>query len=230
MSMRNPILRITRNANGEVVFEVSGRLTAENVAEMEALLAAETTGRRIVLDCTDLRSVDAEAVKFLEKWEADSIQLKNCGLYIREWIRRERLERKSGKNSDIGNGRVPFDLSTATQSAYKRELDAGWGKPADNGLSGVLHTEKRSSTACRLQSPSRPIGPLFLGPTGSGKTRICSTRFGSARCAGPQPPTPSASAPSFLFVRQPRKALLRLSRLRFTFTLQGLDLIVKSLA
>jgi anti-anti-sigma regulatory factor len=90
------MLRITRNANGEVVFRVSGQLTGENVAEMAALLAAEGKGRRIVLDCTDLRSVDSEAVKFLEKWEADSIKLKNCGLYIREWIRRERLERKSG--------------------------------------------------------------------------------------------------------------------------------------
>jgi hypothetical protein len=46
-----------------------------------------------------LRSVDGEAVKFLEKWEADSIKLKNCGLYIREWIRRERSERKSDKSA-----------------------------------------------------------------------------------------------------------------------------------
>jgi anti-anti-sigma regulatory factor len=92
------MLRITRTANGEVLFKVSGQLTAENVAEMETLIAAETKGRRIVLDCADLRSVDAEAVTFLEKWEADSIKLRNCGLYIRERIRRERLERKSGKS------------------------------------------------------------------------------------------------------------------------------------
>jgi anti-anti-sigma regulatory factor len=94
------MLRITRKANGEVVFKVSGQLIGENVTEIETLIAAETKGRRIVLDCADLRSVDAEAVKFLEKWEADSIKLKNCGLYIREWIRRERLERKSGTNSE----------------------------------------------------------------------------------------------------------------------------------
>ena len=94
------MLRITRKANGEVVFKVSGQLTAENVTEMETLIAAERKGRRIVLDCADLRSVDAEAVRFLEKWEADSIKLKNCGLYIRERIRRERLERKSGKSPE----------------------------------------------------------------------------------------------------------------------------------
>jgi anti-anti-sigma regulatory factor len=92
------MLRITRKVNGQVVFKVSGQLTAENVTEIETLIAAETKDRRIVLDCTDLRSVDGEAVKFLEKWEADSIKLKNCGLYIREWIRRERLERESDKS------------------------------------------------------------------------------------------------------------------------------------
>jgi len=94
------MLRITRKVNGEVVFKISGQLTAENISEMESLIAAETKGRRIVLDCTDLRSVDGEAVKFLEKWEAGSIKLKNCGLYIREWIRRERLERKSNESSE----------------------------------------------------------------------------------------------------------------------------------
>ena len=94
------MLRITRKINGQVFFKVSGQLTAENVSEMEALIAAEGKGRRIVLDCTDLRSVDGEAVKFLEKWEADSIKLKNCGLYIRERIKRERQERKSGENQE----------------------------------------------------------------------------------------------------------------------------------
>jgi hypothetical protein len=94
------MLRITRKANGGVVFKVSGQLNGLNVAEIGTLIVAEKKGSRIVLDLTDLRSVDGEAVKFLEKWEADSIKLKNCGLYIREWIRRERLERKSGKSSE----------------------------------------------------------------------------------------------------------------------------------
>jgi anti-anti-sigma regulatory factor len=100
IATREQMLRITRKANGEVVFKVSGQLNAENVAEIGTLVGAEKKGSRIVLDLTDLRSVDGEAVKFLEKWEADSIKLKNCGLYIREWIRRERLERKSGKSSE----------------------------------------------------------------------------------------------------------------------------------
>ena len=95
------MLRITRKSNGEVVFRISGQLTAENLVEVEALLTAEGNGRRIVLDCTDLRSVDGEAVKSLEKWEADSIKLKDCRGYIREWIRRERLERECSRNRAI---------------------------------------------------------------------------------------------------------------------------------
>ena len=55
------MLRITRKINGQVFFKVSGQLTLENVSEMEALIAAEAKGKRIVLDCTDLRSVDGEA-------------------------------------------------------------------------------------------------------------------------------------------------------------------------
>jgi anti-anti-sigma regulatory factor len=94
------MLRITKKTNGQVLFKVTGQLIEENVAEMAALIAAEGKGKRIVLDCTDLRSVDGEAVRFLERWEADSIKLKNCGLYIRERIKRERQERKSGENHD----------------------------------------------------------------------------------------------------------------------------------
>ena len=92
------MLRITRKANRQVAFKVSGQLNSQNVAEIGTLIEAEKKESRIVLDLTDLRSVDGEAVKFLEKWEADSIKLKNCGLYIREWIRRERLERESDQS------------------------------------------------------------------------------------------------------------------------------------
>jgi anti-anti-sigma regulatory factor len=99
-STRSAMLRITRDANGEVVFRVSGQLTADNVAEMEQLLSAETKRKPIVVDCVDLNSVDGEAIRRLEKWESESIKLKNCSLYIREWIRRTRRERKSAKNPE----------------------------------------------------------------------------------------------------------------------------------
>jgi len=84
------MLKITRAANGEVVFTVSGRLDAENLAELETLFRAEASGRRITLDLTELTLVDQEAVLFLGRCEAEDIRLGNCPAYIRESIMRER--------------------------------------------------------------------------------------------------------------------------------------------
>ena len=83
---RGWMLKITRTANGEVVFKLSGRMGAENVGELETLFSAEASGRRIVLDLEDLTLVDQDVVSFLRRCEAGSIQLKNCPAYIREWI------------------------------------------------------------------------------------------------------------------------------------------------
>jgi anti-anti-sigma regulatory factor len=84
------MLKITRAANGELVWTLSGRMDAENVIELKSLFKSEAEGRRIVLDLKDLTLVDREAVRFLESCETDSIKLKNCPAYIREWITRER--------------------------------------------------------------------------------------------------------------------------------------------
>jgi anti-anti-sigma regulatory factor len=80
------MLKITKATNGEVVFKLSGRMGAENIGELEKLVSAEASGRRIVLDLKDLRLVDQDVVSFLRRCEADSIQLKNCPAYIRKWI------------------------------------------------------------------------------------------------------------------------------------------------
>ena len=82
------MLKITKAANGEMVFTVSGRLDAENLAELKTLFSSEPGGRRITLDLKELIRVDEDAVCFLMRCEADNIQLKNCPAYIREWITR----------------------------------------------------------------------------------------------------------------------------------------------
>jgi anti-anti-sigma regulatory factor len=84
------MLKITKAGNGEVVFTVSGRLGAENLAELKTLFNSEASGRRIALDLRELTLVDQDAVSFLVRCEAENIQLKNCPAYIREWITRER--------------------------------------------------------------------------------------------------------------------------------------------
>ncbi len=63
---------------------------AENISELETLISAEASGRRIVLDLKDLTLVDQDAVSFLRRCEADSLHLRNCPAYIREWITGER--------------------------------------------------------------------------------------------------------------------------------------------
>jgi anti-anti-sigma regulatory factor len=83
------MLKIQRIANGDVVLTLSGRLGADNVSELSALLAAEPAGRAVVLDLKDVVLVDRDAVRFLRARERDRIALRNCPPYIREWIARE---------------------------------------------------------------------------------------------------------------------------------------------
>jgi anti-anti-sigma regulatory factor len=90
------MLKIKRAANGEVVFTLSGRMDAENVADLKTLFGSEPKGRGIVLDLKDLTLVDRDAVRFLESCETDSIKIKNCPAYIREWITRERGDSRDG--------------------------------------------------------------------------------------------------------------------------------------
>jgi hypothetical protein len=62
----------------------------EDIAELEALTRSEATGRRIALDLKHLTLAGRDAISFLERCEADSITLRNCAGYVREWITRQR--------------------------------------------------------------------------------------------------------------------------------------------
>lgn len=84
------MLRITRTANGEVVFKLSGQMSLENIGELERLLSAEANGRRIVLDLKDLTLVDQDIVSFLKRSEAGDIKIENCPAYIRQWIKQQK--------------------------------------------------------------------------------------------------------------------------------------------
>jgi hypothetical protein len=82
-------LRIERSVRqGMMVFALSGRMEAEQVAELKALF--DTDYRTIVLDLRDLRLADRDAVRFLRSCERDGMKLENCPEYVREWIDRER--------------------------------------------------------------------------------------------------------------------------------------------
>jgi hypothetical protein len=82
-------LRIERSARqGIMVFTLSGRIKAEEVAELKALFDADY--RTIVLDLREVRLADRDAVKFLRDCEADGMKLENCPAYLREWMEREK--------------------------------------------------------------------------------------------------------------------------------------------
>jgi hypothetical protein len=65
---------------------LSGRLDQEHLSELRALLEAEGNVGEVTLDLDEVRLVDRESVRFLASCEARGIELKNCPLYIREWI------------------------------------------------------------------------------------------------------------------------------------------------
>jgi hypothetical protein len=82
-------LRIERSARQKfVVFTLSGRMDAEQVAELKELLDRDY--RNIILDLGDVRLADRDAVRFLRDCETDGVKLENCPAYIREWMDREK--------------------------------------------------------------------------------------------------------------------------------------------
>jgi len=84
------MLRIQRSGNGEVVFKLSGRIDKENIAELQAVIEAEVSGKHVVLDLKDVTLVGEDGVSFLAECEGAGIAMANCPPYVREWITRER--------------------------------------------------------------------------------------------------------------------------------------------
>jgi anti-anti-sigma regulatory factor len=80
------MLRVSKTANGDVVFELIGRIDKEHIAELEALIGAEEKTRRIILDLKDMTLTGHDGIVFLAHCERDGIALLNCDPYIREWI------------------------------------------------------------------------------------------------------------------------------------------------
>ena len=82
-------LRIERSVRqGIIVFTLSGRMKAEQVAGLKTIFDADY--RTIVLDLRDVRLADRDAVKFLRNCERDGVKLENCPAYVREWMDSEK--------------------------------------------------------------------------------------------------------------------------------------------
>jgi anti-anti-sigma regulatory factor len=82
------MLRIERTGNGQMLFTLSGRIEAEEIKELQKLLALETSGHQVIFNLRDVTLVNQDAVNFLAQCEADGIKLENCPLHVRTWIDR----------------------------------------------------------------------------------------------------------------------------------------------
>jgi Zn finger protein HypA/HybF involved in hydrogenase expression len=72
------------------LLRVSGRIDAESLAELRMQMQIHSS--LIALEIGEVKLVNADAVRFLAAAEAAGTELRNCPLFVREWIRRERSE------------------------------------------------------------------------------------------------------------------------------------------
>src|ERR1700756_2623593 len=95
-------LRIQRSVERtSVVLTLTGRIQADQLLDLQALLRSESSGLDIVVDLTHIKLVDRDAVQFLATREAAGTELRNCSAYIREWITQEKnaLQRKKTESA-----------------------------------------------------------------------------------------------------------------------------------
>ena len=94
-------LRIQRSVESDlVVFKLTGRIQAAEVPELLTLLRSESSRHPILMDLTDVKLVDRDAVLFLALSEATGAKLRNCSAYIREWITQEKSAMNRNKPED----------------------------------------------------------------------------------------------------------------------------------
>ena len=85
------MLRIQQSSNEkETILSLSGRIDAEDVAELQRVLALEPRRQNITLDLQDITLVGRDAVQFLASCEADKVKLENCPAFLRQWIDTQR--------------------------------------------------------------------------------------------------------------------------------------------
>ena len=86
-----------------VVFTLTGRIQAEQVSELQALVKSDLPDYRLVLDLKEVKLVDRDAVRFLGEIEAQGARLTNCSAFVREWISRERdgIQLRKNRNQQV---------------------------------------------------------------------------------------------------------------------------------
>ena len=81
--------------NEFVVLTLGGQIEGGQLMELQQVLASECGNQPMVLDLTEVKLVDQDAVTFLSSCEASGTELRNCSAHIREWITRARTWKQS---------------------------------------------------------------------------------------------------------------------------------------
>lgn len=71
---------------GRIILILSGRIGAEQLAELRRTVEMEAARQEVALDIENLRLVDREVVAYLAQCEMSGVRIQNCPMYIREWI------------------------------------------------------------------------------------------------------------------------------------------------
>ena len=79
--------------DGVVLLKLSGRFSSEDVAELDRQCEQPSGSPDLVLDLEEVKLVDQDVVRFLERCEANGARLQSCPPYIRQWITQERDRR-----------------------------------------------------------------------------------------------------------------------------------------
>ena len=86
-------LKIEKHWDGHrTTIRLIGRMQAEHLEGLEKQIGE--SGPAISLDLDEVALVDVESVRFLGDCEAQGATLLNCSPYIRDWIGKERGQRK----------------------------------------------------------------------------------------------------------------------------------------
>lgn len=75
---------------------LSGELRCEHLDQLRAEIARGEP--RVVLDLEEVDLVDLKGICFLNACRAEGISVLHCSSYIREWMFRERSEKKKARD------------------------------------------------------------------------------------------------------------------------------------
>jgi len=79
--------RLAKAGGGErIILILSGSIGAEQLAELRRTIEIEAARQEVALDLENLQIVDREVVAYLAQCEMSGVRIRNCPMYIREWI------------------------------------------------------------------------------------------------------------------------------------------------